>query len=85
MSSLQIGLLVIGAILVIAVYGYNIMQERRIRRRMDAAFKTTADPLLESAPSPESDLRERVEPTLAALGDATDVGFSRWVTGNHHD
>jgi len=76
MSTLQIGLLIVGAILVIAVYGYNLLQERRIRRRMDDAFKTTADPLLEPAPETASQVRDRVEPTLAAVGDSTDVGVA---------
>ena len=68
MSTLQIGLLIIGAVLVIAVYGYNLIQERRIRRRMDEAFKTTADPLLEPAPGPRVEPRERIEPSLAPVG-----------------
>ncbi|MEO8133351.1 MAG: cell division protein ZipA C-terminal FtsZ-binding domain-containing protein, partial [Betaproteobacteria bacterium] len=76
MSTLQIGLLIIGAILVIAVYGYNLVQERRIRRRMDEAFKTTADTPLDPAPSPGPNARTRVEPTLAAVGDATDVAVA---------
>ena len=60
MSTLQIGLLIIGAILVIAVWGYNVWQEKKIRRRMDEAFKTEP----EAAPEPLSrtDLRERIEP-----------------------
>lgn len=66
MSTLQIGLLIIGAVLVIAVYGYNKFQERRIRRRMDEAFKTTADPLLDPVVEGKSEPRERIEPSLSS-------------------
>ena len=69
MSTLQIGLLIIGAVLVIAVYGYNRLQERRIRRRMDEAFKTTADPLLEPATESRLQPRERIEPRISPSGD----------------
>ena len=66
MSTLQIGLLIIGAVLVIAVYGYNKFQERRIRRRMDEAFKTTSDPLLDPVVEGKSEPRERIEPSLSS-------------------
>lgn len=72
MSTLQIGLLIIGAVLVIAVYGYNKLQERRIRRRMDEAFKTTADPLLDPAPEEKPEARERIEPSMAAAAGGGD-------------
>jgi len=60
LSTLQIGLLVIGALLVLAVWGYNIVQERRIRRRMENAFNTEPDPNLEPAPAPVTATREHV-------------------------
>ncbi|MEO7760721.1 MAG: hypothetical protein ABIS68_02285, partial [Casimicrobiaceae bacterium] len=72
LSTLQIGLLIIGAILVIAVFGYNKLQERRIRRRMDDAFKTTADPLLDP-PAPRAEARERIEPSIARGGRGDDA------------
>jgi len=69
LSTLQIGLIIIGAILVLAVWGYNILQERRIRKRMDAAFKTEADPLLDPPQAaPPSQPRERLEPSFAGGG-----------------
>lgn len=71
MSTLQIGLLIIGVVLVIAVYGYNLIQERRIRRRMDEAFKTTADPLLDPAPDTKPEPRERIEPRISPRGGGT--------------
>lgn len=75
MSTLQLGLLIIGAVLVIAVYGYNLYQERRIRRRMDEAFKTTADPLLNPAVPAQpanAEPRERIEPSISPRGGAGD-------------
>ena len=61
-STLQLGLLAIGFVLVIAVYVYNVVQERRIRKRMDAAFAVTEDPLLSpSARSPTDEPREQRE------------------------
>ena len=65
MSTLQIGLLVVGAILVLAVWGYNWWQERKIRQRMDAAFNTEADP---ATVPPPRELRERIEPAMSRGG-----------------
>ena len=56
MSSLQLGLIVAGVLLVVGVLVYNAWQERRIRRRITSAFRTPDDP--SSAPS------ARVEPTM---------------------
>lgn len=57
MSDLQISLLAIGALVVVGVFLYNWMQERRFRRRLNEAFgERTEDVLLEeepTAPSPE--------------------------------
>ncbi len=39
MSSLQLGLIVAGVVLVVGVIVYNWLQERRIRRRIDATFR----------------------------------------------
>src|SRR5436190_1141556 len=51
-STLQLGLIAIGVALVVVVYVYNVLQERRIRKRMDEAFKVEADPLPEERGSP---------------------------------
>ena len=75
MSTLQLGLLIIGAVLVIAVYGYNLYQERRIRRRMDDAFKTPPDPAPNSTPATPAtagDARERIEPSLSTARGGSD-------------
>ena len=76
LSTLQIGLIIIGVVLVLAVWGYNVMQERRIRRRMDAAFKTEADPQLEPprTVTPRAEPRERTEPSFGGGGGSGDDG-----------
>ncbi len=53
-SNLQLALIVAGVLLVIAVLIYNKVQERRVRRRIEAAFRP-------SEPA-------RVEPTLRSVG-----------------
>ncbi len=64
MSDLQIGLLVIGAAIVMAVLVYNWLQERRFRKQADAAFQAPmADVLMEPGVVPR-DGHERVEPAL---------------------
>lgn len=67
MSSLQLYLIIGGVLLVAGVLAYNAWQERRIRRRIDAAFRKTDDILLE----PASD-GTRVEPTFRGAAEAAD-------------
>jgi FtsZ-interacting cell division protein ZipA len=62
MSSLQLGLVVAGVLLVIGVIVYNRWQERRVRQRIDAAFAARRD-----VPSPGD---TRVEPTLKGPDEA---------------
>jgi len=63
MSDLQLALLALGAVFVAAVAGYNAWQERRARRRAEAAFAGGhADALLGAG-------AERREPVLGALPD----------------
>ena len=69
MTSLQLGLIAAGIALVIGVLIYNWLQERRVRRRIDEAFRDTApaaasDP--ETSGSATGRGSDRVEPTLAA-------------------
>ena len=54
MSNLQLALIVAGVLLVVGVIIFNAWQERRIRRRIDAAFR----------PAPPATDAPRVEPTL---------------------
>jgi hypothetical protein len=50
MSDLQIGLIVLGVVLIIMVLGFNWWQDRRVRRKMQAHFPTNEhDPLLGAA------------------------------------
>ena len=71
-STLQLGLIAIGVVLVIVVYLYNVLQERRIRKRMDEAFKVAADPLLQADDAPREKppevTRGRIEPSMSRGG-----------------
>ena len=59
MSDLQLGLLVIGVIVVIGVFAYNRRQERAVRRAAEGSFRSAhPDVLLEPR-------AERIEPVLA--------------------
>ena len=61
MSDLQLALIALGAALVAAVAGYNVLQERRARRRAEAAFRGAhVDALLDP-------LAARLEPVLGEL------------------
>jgi FtsZ-interacting cell division protein ZipA len=64
MSDLQIGLLVIGAAIVMAVLVFNWIQERRFRKQADAAFQAPlGDALMQPGAVPR-DTQNRVEPAL---------------------
>ena len=63
MNPLFLGLLVAGALVVVGVLIYNWLQERRARRRLEAAFRKTADSSVGAAGS------SRVEPMLRSGDD----------------
>src|SRR4051812_3478275 len=66
MSDLQLALIVIGAVLVAAVYAYNKWQEARYRRQADAGLSPSqTDVLFRSTADPRPAGSPRVEPTLA--------------------
>lgn len=67
MSELQIGLIVAGVLIVLAVYAFNRYQERQFRRRMESKFneQPPADALLGQEPLPAS-AAERIEPHLGS-------------------
>src|SRR5688572_28072797 len=65
MSDLQLSLLVIGAVVVGAVYCYNWMQERGLRRRMQQAFGTAHDDVLLKGGGASALADGRLEPQLA--------------------
>jgi hypothetical protein len=61
-SELQLSLLIIGAMVIGAVYAYNVLQERRLRQRLEQAFgEAPEDVLLRQEGS-----AARVEPQLGA-------------------
>jgi hypothetical protein len=64
MSDLQLSLLAIGAVVVVAVYGYNWMQERGLRRRMQQAFGAAHDDVLLKAGAEPALGDGRLEPQL---------------------
>lgn len=66
MSDLQIGLLLIGAVVVAAVLLFNWIQERRFRKQADAAFQTpVGDALMDPGAAPQ-EAYKRIEPALQA-------------------
>jgi FtsZ-interacting cell division protein ZipA len=64
MSDLQVGLLVIGAVVVTAVLVYNWIQERRFKKQADAAFQTPMVDVLMRPDAAPSEKLMRVEPAL---------------------
>ena len=65
-SNLQLGLIIAGVALVLGVLIFNAWQERRVRRRIESAFRVP-DPMQPS----------RVEPTLKAMEDTDDSATMR--------
>lgn len=70
MSELQLGLLGIGALVVIGVLVYNKLQEAKLKRQSEEAFGSRHDDVLlggkTAAPAPRTQ-GERIEPTLSAM------------------
>ena len=65
MSDLQIGLLLIGVAIVVAVLVFNWIQERRFRKQADAAFQAPmGDALMQPAAAVPRETYDRVEPAL---------------------
>ena len=69
MSPLQLGLIGAGIVLVVGVIIYNWWQERRVRQRIESAFR----PSETQKPTPDPNTA-RVEPSLRSAGDA-DAAF----------
>lgn len=87
LSELQIALIVIGVVVVAAVWIYNVWQERRYRRSAEALFKgAPGDPLLGNSQASAGDTGatatvsaspsgyERTEPVIGTPDDADDDG-----------
>ena len=70
LSTLQLGLVIGGIALVVGVIIYNWIQERRVRRKISAAFVKDGGAESRSAPGAGGDAR--VEPTLARADDRGD-------------
>jgi hypothetical protein len=96
MSDLQIGLIVLGVLLILMVLGFNWWQDRRARRKMQAHFPTNEhDPLLGTVGQESTqgaDLRTpaatRREPGLGGSRDAgpdTDVRQAAAAPAGEHD
>jgi FtsZ-interacting cell division protein ZipA len=65
MTELQIGLLVIGVVVVAGVLAFNKWQERQYRRGADRSFGPGAEDVLMRGPSPApAAAQERIEPAL---------------------
>ena len=64
MSEFQLGLLVIGAVVIALVYGYNLWQERRFRQKTDAAFLRNQTDVLVDVPKNQVRDGLRMEPML---------------------
>ncbi len=76
MSSLQLGLIVAGVLLVVGVLIYNAWAERRIRRRIASAFNPR-----DAAP-PQQATGNRVEPTMRGVAGDADVAAA--TDAEHH-
>ncbi len=74
MSDLQIGLLIVGAAVVVAVLVFNWIQERRFRRQADAAFRAPVPDALMQDSAASREATERVEPSLHASLSGDDTG-----------
>jgi hypothetical protein len=68
MSTLQLGLIVGGIVLVVGVLAYNWWQERRVRRRIESAFRKPDDGGVLLQPTGAG---RRVEPTLRSADGGT--------------
>ncbi|HEX6794823.1 MAG TPA: hypothetical protein VF304_13320, partial [Casimicrobiaceae bacterium] len=66
MSSLQLGLIVAGVVLVVAVIVYNVWQERRLKRGLADSPRGPERPAVEAPRETPRRSTERVEPTLGA-------------------
>lgn len=67
MSDLQLALLAVGALVVAGVYGFNVWQQRRLRRDTEQAFRDKPeDTLLAAGGAPAAAGAERIEPTFRA-------------------
>jgi FtsZ-interacting cell division protein ZipA len=81
MSSLQLGLIVAGVLLVVGVLIYNAWAERRIRRRISSAFNPQPMGNPQGVAPPQQATGNRVEPTMR--GTAGDADADAQDAGRH--
>ncbi len=72
MSDLQISLLVIGVVVVGAVYLFNWVQERRLQQRLERTFGSEHDDVLLKTAEPAAEPAQRVEPLMSPQATAGD-------------
>lgn len=73
MSELQISLIALGAIIILAIVGFNWWQDRRARQKMQNSLPAVdEDPLLRATDEDDGLGPERREPGLGGLGLASD-------------
>lgn len=65
MSELQIALMIIGAVVVAGVYGFNWVQQRKYQRSAERAFESRHEDVLLGAGGAAASESERVEPRLS--------------------
>ncbi len=71
MSELQLGLIVIGVLVVVGVYAFNRYQERQFRRRMESKFQERPADVLMKGDAPAEAPEQRIEPHVgSAAGEA---------------
>jgi hypothetical protein len=85
MSDLQLSLLVIGAVVVGAVYCYNWMQERGLRRRMQQAFGAAHDDVLLKGGIESALADGRLEPQLVPREPRADRSEPASSPGSEHE
>src|SRR4051812_43000628 len=72
MSDLQLGLIALGVVLVVAVAIYNVVVERRSRKRAEAAFGERPPDVL-FTPVDRREPAERREPTIGSMPPPSDI------------
>lgn len=87
MSSLQLGLVVAGVLLVLGVIAYNRWQERRVRRRVDASSTGEADKSRAGDARVEPTLRPAEDPPIAPVAQGTAIEATPAIPGTEveHD
>jgi FtsZ-interacting cell division protein ZipA len=79
MSDLQLGLIVVGILVVAAVYAFNRFQELQLRRRVENRFAQRPDDvLMQEAPAARS-VDERLEPSFGAAAEEPEAAAAEQV------